>query len=144
MHPLSLESWALELSDHPDRTFSKFLLDGIANGFWIGFNNCQPLQPAVTNLNCSQCQVISEYLHRETVLNRMCRCLKGCLPRGIHVSSLGELQKRISQLKHLIVDLLAPQGGSVNEGIDSELSFLSYSSIDHLVALVLSEGRGSF
>ena len=29
-------------------------------------------------------------------------------------------------------------------GIDSELSSLSYSSIDHLASLVVSEGRGSF
>ena len=41
---------------------------------------------------------------------------------------------------HHIVDLSAPQGGSINDGIDSELSSLS---IDHLDALVMSEGRGS-
>ena len=42
----------------------------------------------------------------------------------------------------MIVDL--PQGMSVNDGIDSELSSLSYSSIDQLAALVVSEGKGPF
>ena len=69
---------------------------------------------------------------------------KGCLPRGIHASHLGEITKKNKPTKwHLIVDLSAPQEGKVNDGIDSKLSFLSYLSIDHLAALVLSEGRES-
>ena len=36
---ISRDVWALELSDHSDRIFSKFILDSITNGFWIGFNN---------------------------------------------------------------------------------------------------------
>ena len=44
----------------------------------------------------------------------------------------------------MIVDLSAPQGASVNDGIDSELSSITCTSIDHLAALVISEGRGSF
>ena len=43
----------------------------------------------------------------------------------------------------LIVDISTPQQGSVNNGIDFELSSLSRSSIDHLSALLVSEGRGS-
>ena len=41
------------------------------------------------------------------------------------------------------MDLSALQEGSINDGIDSELSSLSYSSIDHLAVLVVSEDRGS-
>ena len=44
----------------------------------------------------------------------------------------------------MIVDLSAPQGMSVNDGIDSELSSLSYVTIDQLAALVVSEGKGAF
>ena len=43
----------------------------------------------------------------------------------------------------MIVDLSAPQGMNVNDGIDSELSSLSYSSMDHLASLVVSVGKGS-
>ena len=44
----------------------------------------------------------------------------------------------------MIVDLSAPRGMSVNDGIDSELLSLSYATIDQLVALVVSEGKGAF
>ena len=143
--PLSLEDWALELSDHPDREFVKFILDGIANGFRIGFNRSQPLQPAVANLQCTNPQVITEYLGRETALNRMWKCPRGYVPRGGHISPLGLIPKKNKPGKwRMIMDLSAPQGWSVNDGIDSELSSLSYSSIDQLAALVVSEGKGSW
>ena len=44
----------------------------------------------------------------------------------------------------MIMDLSAPQGVSINDGTDSELSSLSYTSIDQLAALVVSEGKGSW
>ena len=37
----------------------------------------------------------------------------------------------------MIMDLSVPQGMSINDGINSELSSLSYSSIDQLAALVV-------
>ena len=44
----------------------------------------------------------------------------------------------------MIVDLSAQRGMSVNDGIDSELSSLSYATIDQLAAFVVSEGKGAF
>ena len=59
------------------------------------------------------------------------------------MSPLGVIPKKNKPGKWcLIVDLSAPQGGSINDGIDSNLSSLSYSSIDHLAALIVTEGRG--
>ena len=43
----------------------------------------------------------------------------------------------------LIVDLYSPIKGSVNGGISTELSSLSYTSVDHLAALIVSAGKGS-
>ena len=142
---LSLTVWTLELSDHPDREFSKFILEGIANGFRIGFNRSQQLQPAATNLQCTKPQIVTEYLGREVALNRMWRCPTGYLPKGIHISPIGLIPKKNKPGKwRMIVDLSAPRGMSVNDGIDSELSSLSYSTIDQLAALVVSEGKGAF
>ena len=143
--PLSLTVWTLELSDHPDREFSKFILEGIANGFRIGFNRSQQLQPAATNLQCTKPQIVTEYLGREVALNRMWRCPTGYLPKGIHISPIGLISKKNRPGKwRMIVDLSASRGMSVNDGIDSELSSLSYSTIDQLAALVVSEGKGAF
>ena len=46
--------------------------------------------------------------------------------------------------RRLIVDLSSPRGTSINDGIDTDRSSLSYASVDHLVALVISTGRGCF
>jgi len=101
--PLSLEDWALELSDHPDREFAKFILGGIANGFRIGFDSSQPLQRAVANLQCTKPQLITEYLGRETALNRMWKCPTGYVPRGVHISPLGLIPKK-EQTRKMVDD----------------------------------------
>ena len=143
--PLSLEDWSLELADHPDREFSKFILNGITNGFRIGFNRTQPLRPAMANLHCANPEIVTEYLGRETALCRMWKCPTGYIPRGVHISPLGLIPKKNKPGKwRMIMDLSTPQGMSINDGIDSELSSLSYSSVDQLAALVVSEGKGSW
>ena len=44
---------------------------------------------------------------------------------------------------HLILDLSAPEGSSVNDGMPKELASLSYISIDSVVAEVLKKGKGT-
>lgn len=36
--PLVWEEWRAELSLHPDHEFAAWIEEGIAHGFWIGFN----------------------------------------------------------------------------------------------------------
>ena len=43
----------------------------------------------------------------------------------------------------LIVDLSAPEGHSINDGISKELASLSYVSVDDVVACTLKEGKGA-
>jgi len=42
----------------------------------------------------------------------------------------------------MIVDLSFPFGPSVNDGVFSKLSFISYSSVDDVVNLMLRMGNG--
>ena len=42
------------------------------------------------------------------------------------------------------MDLSSPEGESVNDGIDKNLSSLHYTSVDHLLALILATGRGAW
>ena len=131
--PLSLTNWTLELLDYPDIEFFKFIMEGIANGFHIGFNRSQLLKPVATNLQCTKPQIVAEYLCREVALNRTWQCLTGYLSKGIHISLIGLIPKKNKPGKwQIIVDLLAPLGMSVNDGIVSEASYLSYSTIDQL------------
>jgi len=49
--PLSLSAWAEELLSHPDRRFAEFILQGIQNGFRIGFDR--------SNLSVDNPQIVS-------------------------------------------------------------------------------------
>ena len=49
--PLKLEAWEAELRCYPDREFAKFILDGIKEGFRIGFDyNSHTCSSAVKNM----------------------------------------------------------------------------------------------
>ena len=65
-------------------------------------------------------------------------------PPGIHFSPIGVIPKKNRPGKwRLIVDLSSPRGFSINDGVSSDLSTLSYTSVDHLASLVLSHGEGA-
>ena len=140
--PLSIGVWTQELSNHPDKLYSQYILQGIRNGFRIGFDRRQYTYPASGNLRVEQPEVVSDYLNREVSLNRMWKVPVAVHPRRIHISPMGIIPKKNKPNKwRLIVDLSSPEGASINDGIEPKHSSLSYTSIDHLSALVVSEGR---
>ena len=139
---LSLSAWAEELLSHLDRRFAEFILQGIQNGFRIGFDRRSWLQPASSNLSVDNPQIVSEYLLREVSLGRMWSIPVSAWPKGLHISPLGLIPKKNKPGKWcLIVDLSSPEKKSVNEGIDPKLASLAYSLADHLAALVALQGR---
>ena len=143
--PLVAEAWTRELSNYPDRTYTRYVLQGIQNGFRIGFNRSHSIRPATRNLHIENPEVVSDYLHREVSLNRMWKVPAAVLPKGVHISPLGIIPKKNKPNKwRLIVDMSSPTGASINDGINSEHASLSYTSIDHLSALVASEGKNVF
>ena len=100
---------------------------------------------ASRNLPTQVPSIISEYLDREVSLNRMIKLPEGIQPGWTHISPLGAIPKKNKPGKwRLIVDLSSPPGHSINDGISSERSSLSYASIDHLSTIIISEGQGSF
>ena len=101
----------------------------------------QPSTQPPANLPSGNPEVIVDYLKREVSRGRMFVCPS---ETGIHISPMGVIPKKNKPGKwQLIVDLSAPEGGSVNDGISREQSTLVYSSVDHLSALVLTRGRGA-
>ena len=142
--PLSVSQWSQDLCHHPDKAFSSYILQGIEFGFRIGFDRSQALHSAPFNLPSQNSSVISDYLKREISLNRMWKYPRHVSPPGIHFSPIGVIPKKNRPGKwRLIVDLSSPRGFSINDGISSDLSTLSYTSVDHLASLVLSHGKGA-
>ena len=63
---------------------------------------------------------------------------------GIHCSPFGVISKKSKPGKfRLIVNLSAPEGSSVNDGIRKELASLSYVSVDEVAEAVGELGRGT-
>ena len=143
--PLFANVWARELEGHPHPAYIDYILQGISEGFRIGFDRRQAIHLASSNLHLDKPEVVSEYLQREVSLGRMWKIPLAILPRGVHISPLGVIPKKNKPGKYrLIVDLSSPQGASVNDGIDADRSSLSYTSLDHLASLVVYTGRGCF
>ena len=66
--PLDLSAWCYFLCGHPDRDLVHFFLQGISEGFRVGFNYQNTvLKPARKNLACaiSHPKVVDEYLKTE-------------------------------------------------------------------------------
>jgi hypothetical protein len=62
----------------------------------------------------------------------------------VHVSPMGLVPKPHQLNKfRLIVDLSAPAGASVNDGISSDLCSLRYATVDNAVSMIQELGRGA-
>ena len=143
--PLKVERWAEELQAHPDQVFSNYILQGIRNGFRIGFNYQVSLASKGRNLLSAteHADVVDNYLDAEKAMGRIA-IVPPTLAHRIHISPFGVIPKRAKPGKwRLIVDLLCPEGRSVNDGIERELCSLSYISIDQVVDCILNLGTGS-
>ena len=147
--PLKPDAWHRELLKHPDREFVEIILHGIAEGFSIGYDasKAQLKQQATNMLSASaHREVVSHYLTEELQATQLVCVGSEEVARsmGIHCSPLGVIPKKNRPNKwRLIINLSAPEGYSVNDGIGKELSSVSYISVDNVVARILKLGRGA-
>ena len=140
---LPLQRWDRYLCSHPDRRFAEFLRRGIHQGFKIGFDRSCILRSPKRNYESS----VNNPGHAQRCINEEVGALRlRRIPRDtqVHWSSIGLVPKDHQPGKfRLIIDLSAPLGASVNDGIDSSLTTLSYPKVDNAVALIRSAGRGA-
>ena len=61
----------------------------------------------------------------------------------VQVSPFGVIPKKTPGKWRLIVDLSAPEGHSVNEGVSSEFCSLDYVTIDDAAKMVTQKGNGA-
>ena len=85
--------------------------------------------------------MVQDYIKAKTELG----CLVGLLPRSslplVHISPIGLVPKSQANQWHMVVDLLSPLYHSVNDGISSELSSVSYASVGDAIGHILCLGR---
>ena len=129
----------------PDRECAEYLLRGLREGFRIGFDGKGVSRRARRNISSAEQNpdVMQKYLAKEKALGRVVVVNpEDCGP--IHINHFGVIPKKHQPGKwRLIVDLSHPRGASINDGVDSQLCSLSYTSVEAAATKVLELGLGS-
>lgn len=142
-----LREWIKEKKDHPDAEFRSYILNGIENGFRIGFNRAATCKSASSNMHSAieNVEAVEEYLIKEVSLGRILGLVPPeKVPVGIQLSPVGDIPKSSQPGKwRLIADLSSLDTKSVNAGIELELCSLQYLRLDEVIAEVSRIGRGA-
>ena len=135
------------IDSHPDAAFASYILDGLSNGFRIGFDyRHSQLRTRGSNHPSALAngQVVDERIAAEVAAGRLRGPLHDHMTQMVHVSPIGLVPKSHQPNKfRMIVDLSHPTGGSVNEGILPALCSLRYSSVDEAVDIIRQLGKGT-
>ena len=140
---LPLSAWQPVLDSHPDQQLAAFLRRGISNGFRIGWTPGSNLALPPPNLQSARAnpEAVSALIAAES---RAGRLAVAEVPDRFRKNPIGAIPKSNQPGKfRLIVDLSAPRGASVNDGIDADLCSLEYASVAQAASLVKSLGRGA-
>ena len=122
---LPLHEWEPFLSLLQDQCFAAFLRRGISSGFRLGFNPASILtasksnSPSATSLSSK----VNDYLRDEVETGNLGNVADSS---STHINPIGFIPKKNKPGKYkLLVNLSAPEGASVNDGISSVASSLS-------------------
>lgn len=145
--PLNWTQWEECLADHPDSAYRNYLISGIRDGFRIGFDyNLAPqLRNACSNMQTAiqRPEVIRKYLAEECSEGRVLGPLNPSLYPFVHTNRFGVIPKGSSGKWRLIVDMSAPEGASVNDGVSKSLSSLSYVGVQDAIDGIQQLGPGA-
>ena len=145
--PLVVDAWASALQPHPDRAFARYIVDGLRQGFRVGFHRPSPLRSATENMGSARLhpEVITDYLRKELTLGRLLGPFPGSLVLpNLHINRFGVIPKGHKTGKwRLITDLSFPPGQSVNDGIDPALCSLAYTTVDQVAEVVTRLGTAA-
>ncbi len=88
-------------------------------------------------------QVINDYLSKELEAGNILGPFQPPAAPKAHINRFGVIPKKYQTGKWwLITDLSSPDGGSVNDGINSERCSMDYTTVDQVVARAVSLGKG--
>ena len=142
-----MEKLRQEVLTHPDQSFVTYVLDGLQNGFRVGFNPASvSLKSATQNMPSASLQpsVIDDYLYTELAKGRVAGPFSSPPLPHLHISRFGVIPKKHQPGKwRLILDLSSPDGHSVNDGIRKDPFTVQYMKLDDIIDGIMSLGWGN-
>ena len=144
--PLRWQEWDVGLSTHPDQRFRQYIVNGIQEGFRVGFDYRCQCWPSRRNIKSAMDnpQVIAQYVESECRAGRVVGPLSMEEFPFVHISRFGVIPKSAPGKWRLIVDMSSPEGGSVNDGIQETMCSLSYATVDDATQGYSITGLGHF
>ena len=138
--PINIDILRLFLSDHPDQSLVKFLLNGFTHGFDIGYRG-PVTQGQTRNLLSARENIphVTEAIRKELSRGHTAGPFSQPPFDTLHCSPLGAVPKKDGTYR-IILDLSSPRGSSINEFISSTDFSVRYSSFDDAVQLVSDIG----
>lgn len=147
--PVQVNALASALSNHPDREFVDFLVDGFTTGFHPGVEvlpeksyQCKNLQSALADPD-----TVDVLLAKEVREGFMIGPFKHPPFHTFRVNPIGIATRKYSGKKRLIIDHSSPHGEatpSINSLIPAPDFSMRYASIDHAISLIRLAGRGAW
>ena len=143
--PINVDNLSVQLGGHPDRQNVDYVLNGLRNGFRLGFNPDSTKLKSV-KANCPSApkhsSVIDNYLAKEVSLGRVFGPTSIPPTNNLQVNRFGVIPKKDGGWR-LILDLSFPFGHSVNDGINKDEFTLTYSKVSDAISLIIKAGRGA-
>ena len=127
--PVNLQVLAPYLLSHPDQGFAQYVLNGLQQGFCIGFDRSssrlRPLGHNHPSLMANR-EVITRHVAQELAAGRYISPLVPHIYPGLQLSPIGLVPKaHLVDQWRVIVDLSSPIDCSVNDGTSPNLYLLS-------------------
>lgn len=145
--PLVFSKFQEELVNHPDRSAVAYVLSGVQWGFQVGFAApAGSLKSASSNMHSAleHPSIIDNYLETEVSLGRVAGPFPSPPFPNLHISRFGVIPKSNQPGKwRLILDLSAPAGHSVNDGIPKPPFSIQYVTVDAFIDGIMARGRGT-
>ena len=145
--PMSADVWMECLASHPDRAYVGYLVQGLREGFWIGFRHgLSTCHSAAVNMQSAEIrpEVISGFLASELAAGRVFGPVGPDVVPLVQVNRFGLVPKGHQPgMWRLIVDLSFPRGYSINDGIEPSVCSLHYTSVDEACKRIVARGQGA-
>ena len=129
---------------HPNKSLVKYVLDGLVNGFDIGFKGIRSMTKPKNLLSAiNNKEKIREAIDKELVRGHTSGPFLSPPLKNLHCSPIGGVIKKDNSCR-LIMDLSQPRGSSINENISKEEFSVKYTSFDEATELVRTAGNLCF
>ena len=137
----------MELADYHDQAAAAYILNGLRDGFCIGFEALSVSFRSLSSnmhLTFDQPSVIDAYLQNEVSCGRVAGPFSTPPFTDLHISRCGVVLKNNQPGKwRLILDLSSRDGHSVNDGIPKAPFSIQYVTVEAFINGIMARDRGT-